>query len=162
MNVQQQGKKLWEGSESPPPCTERFRVFMDGIETLLSKNLPNHIFNPQKFFLVMLLPAAVVVYVGHYWEIGRHLHQGWLYNAMQCVQREMSGCWFRSNYINTTCSSYFSQNGTRWSRMRWAGKNVFAFNRKYMPCFPLNLKIACAIFLSLSLKCWRISWRRFK
>ena len=30
----------------------------------------------------MLLPAAVVVYVGHYWEIGRHLHQGWLYNAM--------------------------------------------------------------------------------
>ena len=35
----------------------------------------------------MLLPAAVVVYVGHYWEIGRHLHQGWLYNAMQCGQR---------------------------------------------------------------------------
>ena len=66
------------------------------------------IFAHQNFFLVMLLPAAVVVYVGHYWEIGRHLHQGWLYNAMQCVQRctmctrlynamqcvqrEMSGC----------------------------------------------------------------------
>ena len=33
------------------------------------------------------------------------------------------------------------------SRMRWAGKNVFAFKRKYMPCFPLNLKISCAIFL---------------
>ena len=49
-------------------------------------NLPNHIFTPKKDFLVMLLPAAVVVYVGHYWEIGRHLHQGWLYNTMQCVQ----------------------------------------------------------------------------